>query len=139
MRLYRASGAIYSDELPGPCASFDDIDLTVRRRRPDSRGKDRRGLQKKDIEGGLAQQIEHAGDVLKLYFKSEVKIEGFKKEFQYELPLEVLREAVVNAVAHRNYQIPSQIRIFIFEDRIEVISPSRPPNTVTLDNIKLGI
>ncbi|MGB9846107.1 MAG: ATP-binding protein [Desulfotomaculales bacterium] len=56
-----------------------------------------------------------------------------------ELPLEALREAVVNAVAHRNYHLPAQIRIFIFSDRIEIISPGKLPNTITLENIRLGV
>ncbi len=50
-----------------------------------------------------------------------------------------MREAVVNAVAHRDYHIPSQIRIFIFDNRLEIVSPGRLPNTVTLENIKLGV
>ncbi|GAG77952.1 unnamed protein product, partial [marine sediment metagenome] len=77
--------------------------------------------------------------VLKDYLRSETKIEGFKKEEpRYEIPIESLREAVINAVAHRNYQLPSQIRIFIFDNRIEVKSPGKLPNTVTIENIKLG-
>jgi ATP-dependent DNA helicase RecG len=51
----------------------------------------------------------------------------------------VLREAVVNAIVHRDYTIRSQIRIFVFDDRIEIMNPGRLPDTVTLDNILLGI
>ncbi|GAG64564.1 unnamed protein product, partial [marine sediment metagenome] len=56
----------------------------------------------------------------------------------FEIPVESLREAVINAIAHRNYQLPSQVRIFIFDDRIEIKSPGKLPNTVTVENIKLG-
>lgn len=53
--------------------------------------------------------------------------------------MEALREAVVNAVAHRDYTIPSNVRVFVYDDRIEVISPGRLPNTVTIENISYGI
>jgi predicted HTH transcriptional regulator len=47
-------------------------------------------------------------------------------------------EAIVNAVAHRDYSIfGSKIRFFIFDDRLEIYSPGAPPNTVTVENIAL--
>ena len=96
-------------------------------------------FEKKDIEGKLVGQLERTETVLKDYLRSETKIEGFKKEEpRFEIPIESLREAVINAVAHRNYQLASQIRIFIFDNRIELKSPGKLPNTVTIENIKLG-
>jgi len=96
-------------------------------------------FEKKDIEGKLIEQIEETERVLKEYLRSETKIEGFEKEEPlFEIPVESLREAVINAIAHRNYQLPSQVRIFIFDDRIEIKSPGKLPNTVTVENIKLG-
>ncbi len=96
-------------------------------------------FEKKDIGGKLVGQIERTEIVLKDYLRAETKIEGFKKEEpRYEIPIESLREVVINAVAHRNYQLPSQIRIFIFDNRIEVKSPGKLPNTVTVENIRLG-
>ncbi|MFQ5865717.1 MAG: ATP-binding protein, partial [bacterium] len=96
-------------------------------------------FEKKDIEGRLIDQIERAEIILKDYLKSKTKIEGFKREEpRFEIPIESLREAVINAVAHRNYQLPSQIRIFVFDNRIEIKSPGKLPNTVTVENIKFG-
>ena len=47
-------------------------------------------------------------------------------------------EAVVNAVAHRDYSISgSKIRFFMFDDRLEIYSPGALPNTVTVDSIAL--
>jgi len=47
-------------------------------------------------------------------------------------------EAVVNAVAHRDYSISgSKIRFFMFDDRLEIYSPGPLPNTVTIDSIAL--
>lgn len=46
---------------------------------------------------------------------------------------------IVNACVHRNYSITgSQIRIFIFADRFEVISPGKLPNTVAIDKLIVG-
>lgn len=96
-------------------------------------------FEKKDIEGKLVGQIKRTETVLKDYLKAEIKIEGFKKEKPcFEIPVESLREAVINAIAHRNYQLPSQIRIFIFDNRIEIKSPGKLPNTVTVENIRFG-
>jgi predicted HTH transcriptional regulator len=96
-------------------------------------------FEKKDIEGRIIEQIERAERVLKEYLRSETKIEPLEKEEPlFEIPVESLREAVINAVAHRNYQLASQIRIFIFDNRIEIKSPGKLPNTVTVENIKLG-
>ena len=47
--------------------------------------------------------------------------------------IEVVDEAIVNAVAHRDYSIAgSKIRLFLFADRLEVCSPGKLPNTLTL-------
>ena len=50
--------------------------------------------------------------------------------------LDVVDEAIVNAVAHRDYAISgSKIRLFLFADRLELYSPGKPPNTITLDEM----
>lgn len=50
----------------------------------------------------------------------------------------VFEELVTNALMHRDYFISAPIRIFIFSDRIEIISPGHLPNNLTLENIKAG-
>ena len=50
--------------------------------------------------------------------------------------LDVVDEAIVNAVAHRDYAISgSKIRLFLFADRLELYSPGKLPNTITLDEM----
>ena len=59
------------------------------------------------------------------------------REERFEYPLEAARELVVNAVAHRDYHISGDgIRLFIFSNRMEIISPGSLPGPVTIDNIK---
>ena len=96
-------------------------------------------IDKKEIRGRLSDQIEEAEKFFKNHLNLKGDIKGFKREEKYEIPLEALRESVVNAVARRDYTIKSNIRIFIFDDRVEVISPGELPNTVTLENIRYGI
>ena len=53
---------------------------------------------------------------------------------QYDI--DVVDEAIVNAVAHRDYAIAgSKIRLFLFADRLELYSPGKLPNTITIDDM----
>ena len=49
-----------------------------------------------------------------------------------------LQELVQNALTHRDYSINGSVRVFIFDNRIEIISPGCLPNSLTIENIKLG-
>ncbi|MGM0609000.1 MAG: RNA-binding domain-containing protein [Candidatus Muiribacteriota bacterium] len=55
-----------------------------------------------------------------------------------EIPEIVFEEILVNALIHRDYFISAGIRIFIFDDRIEIISPGHLPNHLTVEKIKTG-
>ncbi|MDQ2086925.1 putative DNA binding domain-containing protein [Herbivorax sp. ANBcel31] len=55
-----------------------------------------------------------------------------------EIPEIAIKEALVNAIIHRNYFIFSNIRIFVFDNRVEIISPGALPNTLNVESIKLG-
>lgn len=64
-------------------------------------------------------------------------IEGVRQTDRREYPRPAIREAIVNAVVHRDYSLDSaQILLYIFDDRIEIRSPGTLPNSVTLDNIR---
>jgi len=56
-----------------------------------------------------------------------------------EIPAAALKEAVANALVHRDYFINSSIFINIFNDRVEIVSAGLLPNTLNVENIKLGI
>ncbi len=56
-----------------------------------------------------------------------------------EIPEVVFSELLVNALIHRDYFINDSIKIFIFENRIEIINPGKLPNNLTVPQIKLGI
>jgi ATP-dependent DNA helicase RecG len=65
--------------------------------------------------------------------------DGGRRQERWDYPLDAVREAVVNAIAHRDYTITvSDIELSIYSDRLEVISPGRLPNTVTVEKIRAG-
>jgi len=95
-------------------------------------------LETKNLSGKIWDIIQNVESFFKLTLRHTHKIKDFQPESQYEIPLTALREAVVNAVAHRDYTINAPIRVIVFADRVEIHSPGRLPNTVTIDSIKVG-
>ncbi len=94
---------------------------------------------RQEITGRLPQLIDQAESFLRRNIIQSAQIEGFKREDRLQYPIEALREVVVNAVAHRDYsRETSQIRLFVFDSRIEVHSPGGLPNSVTLENMRTG-
>ena len=89
------------------------------------------------IHGPLNQQIDQA----MAFLKRNQKISAAKAPHRVEVPQfseRAVFEAVVNAVAHRDYSIfGSKIRFFLFDDRLELYSPGALPNTVTIESIAL--
>lgn len=94
-------------------------------------------IDRQDITGRLPQQIEQAEAFVLRNTRRSAKIEGMRQEDRREYPRAAVREAVVNAVVHRDYGLDgAQILLYIFDDRLEIRSPGTLPNSVTLDNIR---
>ncbi len=55
-----------------------------------------------------------------------------------EIPLSVFEELLVNALAHRDYLVSAPIRLFVFDNRVEIISPGHLPNNLTVAKIRTG-
>ncbi len=89
------------------------------------------------VETGL---IEQAIDFVRRNTRIEAWIDkGGQRQERWDYPLEAVREAVVNAIAHRDYTVAvTDIELSIYADRLEVISPGRLPNTVTVDKMRAG-
>jgi len=96
-------------------------------------------LDHKTLTGRLPQQLEGIEEILRLHLKKSGTIHEFEPESRYEMPLEILRETLVNALVHRDYSLSTPIRVLMFDDRLEIHSPGRLPNGVTLENIRAGI
>ncbi|MEW6096759.1 MAG: RNA-binding domain-containing protein [bacterium] len=92
---------------------------------------------KKEIGGPLIELIEEAIEFVMTHTSSSSKLKGIRRKDRPQYPKESIREAIVNAVAHRDYSISgSKIRLLIFKNRVEIHSPGRLPNTVTIENMK---
>jgi len=94
---------------------------------------------RKDLTGRLLDVIDDAQRFLDLHLTTRHEIRGFEPEPRPELPKEVLREAIVNAVAHRDYTVQGPVRLFIFDDQIEIHTPGKPPNDVNEDAMRAGM
>lgn len=83
--------------------------------------------------------IDQAIDFVNRNIGHAAELRGGQRQDRVDYPPEAVREAVVNAVVHRDYTIAvTDIEIAVFTDRIEVISPGRLPNTVTIDKMRSG-
>jgi len=96
-------------------------------------------IDQKEFTGPLYRQVEEAMKFAHIYIALSGKVEGLQRIDRYEVPLEVIREAVVNAVVHRDYSISgSDIKFAIFDDRIEVTSPGALPRSLEIEDIIAG-
>lgn len=64
--------------------------------------------------------------------------QDFNNDGILEISEIALRELVQNALTHRDYSINGPVRVFIFDNRVEIISPGCLPNSLTIENIKMG-
>lgn len=91
-----------------------------------------------DMEGNLLHQFE----TIMSFFTRNLKTVQVKKEFnsmgELEIPYTCLVELVVNALVHRSLNWKAPIRIFIFDNRIEIHSPGTLPNGLSVDDIIAG-
>lgn len=76
-------------------------------------------------------------DVFRDYYQYEV-IQGADRKKMEKIPEAAFREAIANALIHRVWDVESQIRVSMFEDRIEVISPGGLPSGITVEEYMSG-
>ncbi len=89
------------------------------------------------VESGL---VEQALDFVRRNTEPTAHLEGGRRIDRTAYPEAVLREAIVNALVHRDYSVAgSDITLAIFADRLEIQSPGRLPNTVTVEGMKAGL
>ncbi len=98
-------------------------------------------IDRQTIEGTLDFQIDTTLAVIRNNLRRPSTIlNGKRAPLTTAYPEKVFRELLVNACIHRNYAISgSRVRILLFQDRIEFLSPGRLPNTVTIDKLKHGV
>jgi ATP-dependent DNA helicase RecG len=97
----------------------------------------RDSFAREEVVGTLPDQIRRAEAFVVGNLPKATRLSGLERIEETEYPAGAVREAIVNAVAHRDYQIQGdEIRILIFSDRIEFYSPGRLPGHVTVHNLE---
>ncbi len=96
-------------------------------------------ISEKTLKGTFSFMADNAVS----FVTSQLRNYQIQKEFNSNGKLEIseviLTELVVNALIHRDYYINSSIKVFIFHNRVEIISPGKLTNSLTIDKIKSGI
>ena len=92
------------------------------------------------IDDGLLTMPEKILDFVRLYMERKIEITNLRRKEEYDIPLTAIREAVLNAICHRDYSLTgSDNKLDIFLDRIEITSPGTLPLGITLEDLGEGI
>ena len=91
-----------------------------------------------DMEGNLLHQFNTIMDFFTRNLHNVQVGEEFNSMGKLEIPYSSLVEFTVNALVHRSLNLKAPVRIFIFDNRVEIHSPGDLPNGLTIDDIKLG-
>jgi ATP-dependent DNA helicase RecG len=95
-------------------------------------------IDSRDIRGKISDIFQEIISFITLNIRHEQAQKNVNSLGEPEIPKIVLEELVANALIHRDYFISAPIRIFIFNNRVEIISPGHLPNNLTIENIKSG-
>ena len=89
------------------------------------------------VEKGV---IDRTVDFVKRNMGSVAWLEGGRRRRKRAFPIDAVREAIVNAVTHRDYaREGTDIEVSLYRDRMEIISPGRLPNGVTVAKMREGV
>ncbi|MBC8098441.1 MAG: putative DNA binding domain-containing protein [Armatimonadetes bacterium] len=93
--------------------------------------------RREELTGPLPRLIEAAWNIVWSEMAVSAVVKGLEREETYEYPQFAVREAIVNAICHRDYRLKGRrIEIRMYADRLEVISPGGLPGFITVENIK---
>lgn len=96
--------------------------------------KDRR-----ELSGSLLEQLEEAFTFIDRYNRTRAEFSGLDRLDMRDYPPEAIREALLNAIVHRDYSFSSSALISIFEDRIEFVTIGGLVKGITLEDVRLGV
>src|SRR5690606_15182197 len=99
---------------------------------------DARYLASQDIGGTLLDQYQRHFAFIKRNPRHVQRGRGFNTRGELEIPEQAIEELLVNALIHREYFISASIRLMVFADRVEIISPGHLPDALSTDAIRGG-
>jgi len=91
-----------------------------------------------DITGKLGEVFNRSLSFITRNIRHIQREQNVNAPGELEIPKITLEELLTNALVHRDYFVVAPVRIFIFDNRIEIISPGHLPNNLTIENIKKG-
>ena len=94
---------------------------------------------RKEFKGSLLKQITEAFEYIDLLNKTQATFEGLIRKDERDYPVEAIREALLNAVVHREYSFGSSTLVNIYEDRIEFLSLGGIISGLSLEAVMLGV
>lgn len=96
-------------------------------------------LDKKEYEGDVFSQLKNAENFILNHINIRAEIKGLQRQDIPEIPLEALREALVNAFVHRDYSnMGRDIKLGVYDDIVNIVSPGAFPNNILEDDILNG-
>lgn len=95
-------------------------------------------LDSQDVAGTLRLVFDDVLGFVLRHIRRVQGDQGVNSLGELEVPKIVFEELLANALIHRDYFITAPVRVFVFSDRIEIISPGHLPNNLTIENIKSG-
>ena len=95
-------------------------------------------LDSRVIQGNIASQFERTIAFLENNTGTRQNGRSVNSIGEPEVPRIVWEELIVNALIHRDYFVSAPIRVIVFADRVEIISPGHIPNSLTVENIRVG-
>lgn len=90
----------------------------------------------KVLRGNVIGQIDEAEKFVMNHISLAAQIKGFLREEKWEYPLTAIREAITNAICHRDYFSTANVHVSIYDDRVEVWNPGGLPPELTIDALK---
>jgi ATP-dependent DNA helicase RecG len=93
-------------------------------------------IDMKDFGGSIIDQREDAVEFVKEHIKLHVKIVGTERVETWEYPIEAVREAITNAICHRDYEMSANVQVRIFDDRVEIWGCGSLPEPLTVEDLK---
>ena len=93
-------------------------------------------IDMKVFGGNIIDQREDALEFVKEHIKLHAEIKGTERIERWEYPIEAIREAITNAICHRNYKISSNVQIRVFDDRIEIWGCGPLPEPLTVEDLR---
>ena len=106
---------------------------------PGTKLADSRYLDSENIEGSLEEQYQRGMAFIKRNLHHVQGNQSVNSLGVLEVPEEAFVELLVNALVHRDFFINATVRLFIFADRVEIISPGHLPDSLTPEQIRAGV